>query len=136
MEDNDKKALVEEKPVEESKEPPAAAEKKPRTYGLKVLVLVAFIAFAAAILGAALLTNIIERKNEARNPFTASSSSTKRRLTRQSGAKIFLCSTTATRKRLTRPERATAAAKRSRIRRPKPTRVRCSPNRGSKKTRA
>lgn len=60
------KATVEEKAekTEESK-----IEKKSRTYGLKVLILVAFIAFGATILGAALLTNIIERKNEARNPF-------------------------------------------------------------------
>ena len=43
--------------------------KRPRRYGMKVLVLVAFIAFAAAIAGLALLTNIIERKSEARNPF-------------------------------------------------------------------
>ncbi len=72
MEDQDKaaveeKAEVSEKPVEskEAEKP----EKKARTYGLKALVLVAFIAFGATILGAALLTNIIERKNEARNPF-------------------------------------------------------------------
>jgi nitrite reductase (cytochrome c-552) len=50
-------------PKKETKQP------QPRLYGLKVLVLVGFIAFAAAIIGLALLTNIIERKNEARNPF-------------------------------------------------------------------
>ena len=51
----------------EKKEP---AEKKPRRlFGLKVVILVAFASFAAAILGLALLTNIMERKNEARNPF-------------------------------------------------------------------
>ena len=45
-------------------------EKKPRRFfSLKVVVLVAFVSFAAAILGLALLTNIMERKNEARNPF-------------------------------------------------------------------
>lgn len=58
--------------VEETAEPPAdpvQPAKKPRTYGLKVVVLVAFVAFAITILGAALLTNIIERKNEGRNPF-------------------------------------------------------------------
>ena len=45
-------------------------EKKPRRFfSLKVVVLVAFASFAAAILGLALLTNIMERKNEARNPF-------------------------------------------------------------------
>lgn len=46
-----------------------AKAKSPRMYGLKVVVLVAFIAFVAAIGGFALLTNIIERKQEARNPF-------------------------------------------------------------------
>lgn len=60
MEDQDK-ATIEEKPAE--------PKKKPRAYGLKVLILVAFLAFGATILGVALLTNIIERKNEARNPF-------------------------------------------------------------------
>lgn len=44
-------------------------KKQSRLYGLKIVVLVAFVAFAAAILGLGLLTNIIERKNEARNPF-------------------------------------------------------------------
>jgi len=43
--------------------------RRPRLYGVKVVVLVAFVAFAAAIAGVAMLTNIIERKNEARNPF-------------------------------------------------------------------
>jgi nitrite reductase (cytochrome c-552) len=66
MEDKEKTTVEEN--IEVSKEP-VAVEKKPRAYGLKVLVLVAFIAFAATILGTALLTNIIERKNEARNPF-------------------------------------------------------------------
>ncbi|MEQ1607311.1 MAG: ammonia-forming cytochrome c nitrite reductase subunit c552 [Pyrinomonadaceae bacterium] len=33
------------------------------------MILVAFLAFAAAILGLGLLTNILERKNEAKNPF-------------------------------------------------------------------
>ena len=45
-------------------------EKKVRRFfSLKVVVLVAFASFAAAILGLGLLTNILERKNEARNPF-------------------------------------------------------------------
>ena len=43
--------------------------KRPRRYTFKVLVLAAFAAFALAIFGVAMLTNIIERKNEARNPF-------------------------------------------------------------------
>ena len=43
--------------------------KRARTYGLKVIVIAAFVAFAAAIAGVALLTNIMERKQEARNPF-------------------------------------------------------------------
>jgi nitrite reductase (cytochrome c-552) len=47
----------------------AEPEERPRSYSLKVLVLVAFAAFALAIFGVAMLTNIIERKNEARNPF-------------------------------------------------------------------
>jgi len=50
----------------ESTEP---AAKKPRLFGLKMVILVAFVSFAAAILGLALLTNIMERKQEARNPF-------------------------------------------------------------------
>lgn len=46
-----------------------AAKSRPRMFGLKVVVLAAFASFAAAILGLALLTNIFERKQEARNPF-------------------------------------------------------------------
>jgi nitrite reductase (cytochrome c-552) len=67
--ENQVKTTADEIIAQESKEQPPADEKKPRLYGLKVLALVAFIAFGAAILGIALLTNIIERKNEARNPF-------------------------------------------------------------------
>jgi nitrite reductase (cytochrome c-552) len=48
---------------------PATKAKRPRLFGIKVVVLVAFVSFAAAILGLALLTNIMERKQEARNPF-------------------------------------------------------------------
>lgn len=44
-------------------------EKKRRLFGLKMVILVAFVSFAAAILGLALLTNIMERKQEARSPF-------------------------------------------------------------------
>ena len=47
----------------------APTKKLSRLYSLKIVALVAFVAFAAAILGLGLLTNIIERKNEARNPF-------------------------------------------------------------------
>ena len=43
--------------------------KRPRLYGIKVVLFVAIVAFIAAIAGVSLLTNIIERKNEARNPF-------------------------------------------------------------------
>jgi nitrite reductase (cytochrome c-552) len=50
-------------------EPQPVEKKQPRLYNLKIVVLVAFIAFAAAVAGLALLTNIMERKNEARNPF-------------------------------------------------------------------
>lgn len=62
MEEN---TTTQEKPEEVKQEP----AKKSRLYGTKVVVLVAFVAFAATILGVALLTNIMERKNEARNPF-------------------------------------------------------------------
>ena len=50
---------------------PEAEPEKPkrRLFGLRVVILVAFVSFAAAILGLALLTNIMERKQEARNPF-------------------------------------------------------------------
>ncbi len=44
-------------------------ETRSKTYGIKIVVIVAFAAFLAAILGVALLTNIMERKQEARNPF-------------------------------------------------------------------
>lgn len=40
-----------------------------KTYGLKIVVMAAFAAFIAAIFGVALLTNIMERKQEAKNPF-------------------------------------------------------------------
>ena len=40
-----------------------------RLYGVKVVVLAAFAAFIAAIFGVWLLTNIMERKYEAQNPF-------------------------------------------------------------------
>ena len=66
MEEKDKPSVYE---TVETPKDAVVVEKKPRAYSLKVLVLVAFIAFGATILGAALLTNIIERKNEARNPF-------------------------------------------------------------------
>lgn len=43
--------------------------KKSKGYTLKLVVLVGAVAFIAAIAGVALLTNIMERKNEARTPF-------------------------------------------------------------------
>ena len=43
--------------------------KKTRTYGIKLVALVAFASFAAAIIGLALFTNIMERKQEGANPF-------------------------------------------------------------------
>lgn len=60
-----------EENVETTKENPPveAPEKKRRFSGFKIMVLVAVIAFGAAIFGVAMLTNIMERKNEARNPF-------------------------------------------------------------------
>ena len=60
--------MTEEKTATPS--PEAEPEKpKRKLFGLKVVILVAFVSFAAAILGLALLTNIMERKQEARNPF-------------------------------------------------------------------
>ena len=53
----------------EKNEMDAPAKKPSRLYGLKIVVLVAFAAFLSALAGVWLLTNIIERKNEARNPF-------------------------------------------------------------------
>lgn len=54
---------------EENTSTEAKQETRSKTYGIKVVVIVAFAAFLAAILGVALLTNIMERKQEARNPF-------------------------------------------------------------------
>lgn len=74
--ENQEKEFVGEKPQRvtaeggtQTTESDASPKKKPRLYGVKVVALVAFVASAAAILGLALLTNIMERKNEARNPF-------------------------------------------------------------------
>lgn len=50
-------------------QPTAEETRRPRTYGVKVIVIAAFVAFLGAILGFALLTNIMERKEEAKNPF-------------------------------------------------------------------
>lgn len=66
--ENQEKEVVEQTPVETEK-PPEPAKKQSKLYSLKIVVLVAFVAFAAAIGGLALLTNIMERKQEARNPF-------------------------------------------------------------------
>ncbi len=44
-------------------------KKTERLFGMKIVVLVAFASFAAALLGLGLLTNIFERKQEARDPF-------------------------------------------------------------------
>lgn len=65
--ENREKEIIEPERAEEPT--PAAMGKNPRLYGAKVVALIAIVAFGAAILGLALLTNIIERKNEARNPF-------------------------------------------------------------------
>jgi nitrite reductase (cytochrome c-552) len=67
--ENQENKITEEKEIKEPPKENPPIEKKSRLYGLKVLVLVAFIAFGATILGVALLTNIFERKQEARNPF-------------------------------------------------------------------
>jgi len=53
----------------EHKQPAAPLAKSSRLYGWKILAVVTFAAFAAAILGLGLFANIMERKNEARNPF-------------------------------------------------------------------
>ncbi len=55
--------------------PPPAADagvpetRKRRLSGFKIVVIVALASFALAIIGLALLTNIFERKQEARSPF-------------------------------------------------------------------
>ncbi len=77
MENQDNREIREDQEVQEPAIPeqtppentPSPAPKQSRFYSLKILVLVAFFAFAAAIAGVALLTNIMERKQEARNPF-------------------------------------------------------------------
>lgn len=51
----------------EKKEP--KTEKRGWAFSAKVLAVVAFAAFAVSIIGLALLTNIFERKQEAKNPF-------------------------------------------------------------------
>ena len=51
----------------ENEEP--KTEKRGWAFSAKVLAVVAFAAFAVSILGLALLTNIFERKQEAKNPF-------------------------------------------------------------------
>jgi len=49
---------------------PASGSPNPRKgYSFKLLAMVAVLAAVAAILGTALLTNIVERKQEAKNPF-------------------------------------------------------------------
>jgi nitrite reductase (cytochrome c-552) len=78
MENREKETSVEQKrdaaesessKAENTAPRPNEVKKKPRLYGLKIVVIAAFAAFLAAIAGVALLTNIIERRNEARNPF-------------------------------------------------------------------
>ena len=61
--------MTEEREDSDRSEPAAEEPKRPRLYGLKIMVIVAVVAFLAAIAGVALLTNIMERKQEARNPF-------------------------------------------------------------------
>jgi nitrite reductase (cytochrome c-552) len=72
--ENREKEAVERENLPENESPKAAAvtpalPKQSRLYSVKIVALFAFAAFGAAILGLALLTNIMERKNEARNPF-------------------------------------------------------------------
>ena len=56
-----------------NRERPESSAEQPlrskRISAWKVLTIVAFVAFAAAIFGLGMLTNIIERRNEAKNPF-------------------------------------------------------------------
>ncbi len=47
----------------------AAEETKPRRSGFRLMLIVAVVAFLGAIAGVALLTNIFQRKQEARSPF-------------------------------------------------------------------
>lgn len=63
-EDNNQNIAPEPEPKAEQTPPP-----RPRMFGVKVVAIVAFASFAAAILGLGLLTNIFERQQEARNPF-------------------------------------------------------------------
>jgi len=55
--------------IREDTTPTETPATRPRLFGVKVLVLVAFASFALAIAGLALFTNIMERKQEAQNPF-------------------------------------------------------------------
>src|SRR5687767_2831161 len=55
MADEERERVVEERPS--------------RRRGLKVLVLTALVTLVAAVAGVALLVNILQRKQEARNPF-------------------------------------------------------------------
>lgn len=57
-----------EKSAAEEKESPKPQEQS-RLYSFKIVALVAIVAFIAAILGVAFLTNIMQRKQEAMNPF-------------------------------------------------------------------
>src|SRR5687767_12085399 len=47
----------------------AVDETKPRRSGFRLMLIVAVVAFLGAIAGVALLTNIFQRKQEARSPF-------------------------------------------------------------------
>lgn len=75
MENQEKENIEQQIPSEnvsqttETTENITPPKKQSRLYSFKIVALVAFAAFGAAILGLALLTNIVERKNEARNPF-------------------------------------------------------------------
>lgn len=62
------RAYALDKAMEDEKKETTAAQPK-RRHSLRLIVLVALIAAVASIAGAALLTNIFERKQEGRNPF-------------------------------------------------------------------
>src|SRR3712207_5807117 len=55
--------------ADEEREQAVAGERPSRWRGLRVIVLTGLITLLAAVAGVALLVNILQRKQEARNPF-------------------------------------------------------------------
>lgn len=56
-------------PEPETKSPATEPKTRRKLYGAKIVAITAIVSFVAAILGVALLTNIFQRQQEARNPF-------------------------------------------------------------------